>query len=82
MIKCPICGREARIGQDGPTLPERPEEIVTKFAMGEISLAEFDAATKYYKTREFICPSRSIPELDGKPCPNFEKVIETAKLYV
>jgi hypothetical protein len=80
-MKCPSCGRELRIGQDGPIQPERTDEIIAQFAAGEISLAEFDAATKYFYIRNMTCPSQSIPELEGKPCPQFGKVVETIKIY-
>lgn len=81
MNKCPTCGRGLRIGQDSPLQPERTDETISKFAAGEISLAEFDAATKYFYMRDLVCPSQSIPELEGKPCPQFGKVVETIKIY-
>lgn len=81
MNNCPICGRALRNGKDSPLQIEYTEENLAKFNAGEISLAELNETARFFYTREKICPSKSIPELEFKPCPNFGKVVDTIKIY-
>ena len=81
MNNCPTCGRGLRIGQDSPLKIEYPPDKLQEYAAGMISLEQLNEHAVFYYMREFVCPSQSIPELEGKPCPQFGKVVETIKIY-
>lgn len=81
MVNCPVCDRALRNGKDSPLQIEYTEESLSKYNAGEISLAELNETARFFYTRERVCPSKSIPELEGKPCPNYGKVVDTIKIY-
>lgn len=80
MNKCPSCGRGLRIGKDSPLKIEYPPEKLQEFAAGLLSIEQLNEHAIFYYMRDCVCPSQSIPELDGKPCPQFGKVVETIKI--
>lgn len=73
---CPICGRPLRNGERSKLIHDQAD--IDAFKAGEITPEEYD--NRGYRLMTRICASKSIPEYEGNPCPNFNTVIGTIKI--
>lgn len=68
---CPTCGIALINGRDGKQQIRYPAEWKQKFEAGEITLEELNQHAEVYYTRERLCGTDHVPELDNAPCPNY-----------